>query len=84
MNEAFLHGAPDEAGRIFCFSQRQYKLLQTRDFLEQVNRLVEWELFRPVLESAIERKDSGKGGRLAFDLVLMFKILMAGGPLLPF
>jgi hypothetical protein len=50
--------------------------LQTRDFLEQVNRLVEWESFRPILESAIERKDSGKGGRPAFDLVLMFKILV--------
>ena len=60
----------------FDFSQRQDKLLQTRDFLEQVNHLVEWESFRPVLESAIERKDSGKGGRPAFDLVLMCKILV--------
>ena len=60
----------------FDFTQRQDKLLQTRDFLEQVNRLVEWELFRPVLESAIARKDSDKGGRPAFDLVLMFKILV--------
>ena len=60
----------------FDFTQRQDKLLQTRDFLEQVNRLVEWELFRPVLESAIARKDSDKGGRPAFNLVLMFKILV--------
>jgi IS5 family transposase len=60
----------------FDLSQRQDKLLQTRDFLEQVNRLVAWESFRPVLESAIERKDSGMGGRPAFDLVLMFKILV--------
>ena len=60
----------------FDFSQRQDKLLQTQDFLEHVNRLVAWESFRPLLESAIERKDSGKGGRPAFNLVLMFKILV--------
>src|ERR1035441_4053055 len=69
MKHSFMERRMKQAG-FFDFSQYQYKLLQTRDFLEQVNRLVEWELFRPVLESAIERKDSGKGGRLAFDLVL--------------
>jgi IS5 family transposase len=76
MNEAFFMERGMKQAGFFDFSQRQDKLLQTRNFLEQVNRLVAWESFRPVLESAIARKDSGKGGRPPFDLVLMFKILV--------
>ena len=60
----------------FDFSKRQEKLLKTRDFLEQLNQVVAWELFRPVLEAAIIRKNGDKGGRPGFDLVLMFKMLV--------
>lgn len=60
----------------FDFSQRQKKLLQTRDFLERVKRLVAWEAFRPALDKALERKDRDKGGRPPYDAVLMFKILV--------
>jgi len=59
----------------FDHSERQAKLLKTRDFLERVNRIVAWEAFRPVLDEALKRKDNGKGGRPAYDVVLMFKVL---------
>jgi hypothetical protein len=45
----------------FDFSERQKKLLKTRDFLERVNRLVAWEAFRPVLDEALDRKEGAKG-----------------------
>ena len=47
---------------LFDFSERQKKLLKTRDFLERVSLLVTWELFRPVLDKALERKNHDKGG----------------------
>ena len=60
----------------FDFSERQTKLLKTRDFLERVSLLVAWETFRPVLDKALERKNHDKGGRPAYDAVLMFKVLV--------
>ena len=61
----------------FDFSERQKKLLKTRDFLERVKRLVVWEAFRPVLDKALERKDRDKGGRPPYDAVLMFKACLS-------
>jgi transposase len=60
----------------FDFSKRQDKLLKTRNFLEQLNQVVAWESFRPVLEAAIIRNGGSKGGRPGFDVVLMFKMLV--------
>lgn len=59
----------------FDFSERQKKLLKNRNFLEQINVIVEWEAFRPILDKALKRSAREKGGRPAFDAVLMFKIL---------
>jgi IS5 family transposase len=61
---------------LFDFSEQQKKLLKTRDFLERVSLLVAWETFRPVLDKALERKNHDKGGRPAYDAVLMFKVLV--------
>jgi IS5 family transposase len=60
----------------FDFSERQKKLLKTRDFLERINAIVAWEAFRPLLEAALNRPEREKGGRPPFDAVLMFKILV--------
>src|ERR1019366_3945057 len=60
----------------FDFSERQKKLLKTRDFLDRVNRFVAWESFRPELDVALHRKTADKGGRPAYDAVLMFKVLV--------
>jgi transposase len=60
----------------FDFSDRQAKLVKTREFLERVNSLVDWEAFRHVLDKALARKDGSKGGRPVYDAVLMFKVLV--------
>jgi IS5 family transposase len=60
----------------FDFSERQKKLLKTRNFLERINGIVSWEAFRPILDEALNRSSREKGGRPPFDAVLMFKILV--------
>lgn len=60
----------------FDFAERQKKLLATRDFLEQINRIVAWEAFRPVLDAALQRSARGMGGRPPYDSVLMFRVLV--------
>jgi hypothetical protein len=44
--------------------------------LERLNSPVDFELFRGDHEGAVPRSDRSKGGRTAFDHVLMFKALV--------
>jgi transposase, IS5 family len=46
------------------------------DDLERISGLVDFEMFRPDLERAVPRSDGSRGGRPAFDHVLMFKVLL--------
>ena len=46
------------------------------DGLERIVALADFALLRPDLERAVPRADGTKGGRSAFDHVLMFKILL--------
>jgi transposase, IS5 family len=46
------------------------------DDLERIAALVDFEQFRPELEHAVPRSNGAKGGRPAFDHVLMFKVLL--------
>lgn len=62
--------------RFFDFAEHQKKLLATQDFLEQINRIVVWEAFRPVLDATLERSAREKGGRPPYDAVLMFRVLV--------
>ena len=45
------------------------------DPLDQLQQIVDFELFRPVLVGALEPVDRSKGGRPPFDAVLKFKML---------
>ena len=45
------------------------------DGLERIAALVDFEAFRPELERAVPRSGGARGGRPAFDLVLMSKVL---------
>jgi len=60
----------------FDESNRRQKLSQLGDCLEQLNAIVNWQIFVPVLDRAIPRTDNGKGGRPPFSNLLMFKILV--------
>ncbi|GGJ05014.1 hypothetical protein GCM10011320_09910 [Neoroseomonas lacus] len=46
------------------------------DDLERIAVLVDFAMFRAELEQAVPRSEGTKGGRPAFDHVLMFKILL--------
>ncbi len=46
------------------------------DPLEKLNNIINWEYFRNFLERAVPRKKSSKGGRPAYDHILMFKVLI--------
>ena len=46
------------------------------DPLEKINGKIDWELFRPLLESAFLHEPKGPGGRPPLDKVMLFKIMM--------
>ena len=52
------------------------KITKLGDTLEQLNNIVNWLIFLPVLNAAIPREKSAKGGRPPMDNLLMFKILV--------
>jgi len=60
----------------FDVDERLAELSAKGDDLERVKALVDFELFRPLLEAAVPRADRLKGGRPPFDHVLMFKVLI--------
>ena len=44
--------------------------------LQKLNKVIDWEIFRPILESELLNKSKVKGGRPPFDKLLMFKIII--------
>jgi transposase, IS5 family len=60
----------------FDVDVRLAELSAKGDDLERISGLVDFEMFRPDLERAVPRADGSRGGRPAFDHVLMFKILL--------
>jgi IS5 family transposase len=60
----------------FDVEERLRELSAKGDDLERIAALVDFDMFRAELEQAVPRADGTKGGRPAFDHVLMFKILL--------
>ena len=60
----------------FDVEERLRELSAKGDDLERIAVLVDFAMFRGELEQAVPRADGTKGGRPAFDHVLMFKILL--------
>lgn len=54
----------------------RFKKLNERDALLRLNALIDWELFRPTLNSARAAERKSAAGRKPFDAVLMFKGLV--------
>lgn len=52
------------------------KLSQIGDPLEKLVGLIDWELFRPILNQLLVKSAKGPGGRPPYDYLLMFKILI--------
>jgi len=55
---------------------RLSKLSKLGDPLEKLNKGVDFEMFRLLLEDGLSKEPSGKGGRPPYDYVLMFKIMI--------
>ena len=60
----------------FDLDERLRDLSAKGDALERLRGIVDFEAFRPDLARAVPRSDGSKGGRPAFDLVFMFKVLV--------
>lgn len=55
---------------------RLTKLSKLGDPLEKLNKYIDFEIFRDLLETNLSKIAKGKGGRKPYDYVLMFKILI--------
>jgi IS5 family transposase len=60
----------------FDLSDHLKRLSETGDPLETMGRVLDFEAFRPVLETALRYSDGSKGGRPPYDPVSMFKVLI--------
>lgn len=54
---------------------RLEKLTKLGDSLEKLN-IIEWEVFRPILNIAFKKEHKGSGGRPPYDYLLLFKVLV--------
>jgi len=61
---------------LFDEKTRLERISELGDTLEKINRIVNWDIFVPVLNTAIPRPQYEKGGRPPFDNLLMFKIIL--------
>lgn len=61
---------------LFDLEFRMRKIDNNGDPLKRLNELVDWELFRPVLNRIRNKERKSRAGRKPFDVILMFKILI--------
>jgi len=55
---------------------RLEKISKIKDPLEKLNRFIDFESFRPVIDEAFPKNDPVLGGRPPYDRIMMFKILI--------
>lgn len=63
----------------FNEEKRLDKLSELGDSLEKLNAVIDWEMFRPILNrgmAKVKKARKGPGGRPPYDFVLLFKILV--------
>ena len=65
-----------QAPGFFDVDERLKRLSDLGDQLEAFTAAVDFEVFRPELETALAYSDGAKGGRPPFDPVMMFKVLV--------
>jgi transposase, IS5 family len=59
----------------------QYEILgrlQEDNVLLKINRLINWQAFRPILTGLYQREKSNAGGQNPHDALMMFKALLLG------
>lgn len=60
----------------FDLEERYAALSAAGDPLEKLGGLIDFEIFRPALDAALQRSDGSRGGRPPLDAVMMFKTLI--------
>jgi len=60
----------------FDEDDRLKRLSEMGDPLEKIAKTMDFEIFRAILNKTMEKKDRGVGGRMPWDYLLMFKILL--------
>lgn len=61
---------------MFDLEFRLQELDKGGDPLPKLNETIDWDLFRPTLETIRDKERKSNAGRTPFDVVLMFKILV--------
>jgi IS5 family transposase len=61
---------------LFDADNRLKELSEAGDPLERINKNIHWEIFRQRLETVREKERKSNAGRKAYDVILMFKILV--------
>ncbi len=64
----------------FDLDERFAKLDGLGDPLARLAGVVDWEGFRPVLDTALSKPRKSNAGRKEYDRVLMFKVLVLQQP----
>ena len=57
---------------LFALNEHLSRLSSSGDPLEQLSKLIDFEVFRPLLDAALNYADGRAGGRPAYDPVMMF------------
>lgn len=60
----------------FDLPEHLQRLSAAGDPLEELDRIIDFEAFRPVLDGALNYADGSRGGRPPYDAVAMFKVLI--------
>jgi IS5 family transposase len=61
---------------LFDLENRYASLSKTGDPLERLNAIIDWEIFRPILERMDKKERKSKAGRKPTCRILMFKMLV--------
>lgn len=61
---------------LFDEDERLQKISALGDPLEKLDKVINWNIFRPTLTTALRKEAKGPGGRPPYDYVMMFKILI--------
>lgn len=65
-------------GSLYEQMRRQTKLDSFKDPLRDLGQRINFESFRSLIETGLRNESKGAGGRPAFDVVMMFKVLIVG------
>jgi transposase, IS5 family len=61
---------------LFDEDERLQELSAIGDPLEKLSKVINWNIFRPTLTTAMFKEAKGPGGRPPYDYIMMFKILI--------